>query len=530
VRGARDAVMIASAMRRGLALVLALSALAPVATARAAPVRLVPVGTFSSPVYVTAPPGDTRRIFVVQQGGTIVVVHDGVTSTFADLTARVLTGGERGLLSMAFAPDYAGSGLFYVDYTARTPTGRLTIEEHRVDPANPNRADPAYARVLATVPHDRHANHNGGQLQFGRDGLLYASTGDGGGAGDPAGNGQNLTSSTPPVVNLTNHDPHLGKILRLNPRAAAPAVQIFAYGLRNPWRFSFDRATGDLIIADVGQGAFEEVDFARAPGDGLGANYGWSLFEGLHTFPGGLPAGAATGTVLPVIEKSHADGWCAITGGYVVRDPALPELAGTYVYSDLCKGRIFGAELPGGRGVDLGLPTVASPTSFGEDGCGRVYVASLNGLVFRLASGGGCGPPGAAAPAPRPPVAAPAPDTRAPVLRLTAAARQHALRTGVVTVRATCDERCVVRARGRLTVRRVRGAAVPRALVTRRAVARLAAGAHRKLRLRLSPALRRRIRGALSQPRRRAIMRVTATATDATGNVRRATRRVRIVR
>jgi glucose/arabinose dehydrogenase len=524
--------MIGPAMRRALALVLALSALTPAATARAAPVRLVPVGTFASPVYVTAPPGDTGRIFVVQQGGAIAVVHDGVTSTFADLTARVLTGGERGLLSMAFAPDYARSGLFYVDYTARTPTGQLTIEEHRVDPANPNRADPSYARVLATVPHDEKANHNGGQLQFGPDGLLYASTGDGGGAGDPAGNGQNLTSSTPPVVKMTNHDPHLGKLLRLNPRAAAPTAQIFAYGLRNPWRFSFDRVTGDLIIADVGQGAFEEVDFARAPGDGIGANYGWSLFEGRHTFPGGRPAGAAPGTVLPVIEQSHADGWCAITGGYVVRDAALPELAGTYVYSDLCKGRIFGARLPG-PGVDLGLPTVASPTSFGQDGCGRVYIASLNGPVFRLASGGGCVPPAAAPTAPPAPgAAAPAPaiDRRPPILRLRAAARQHALRTGVVTLRAGCDEGCVVRARGRVRIRRLSAAAVAPALVTRRAVARLAPGVHRKLRLRLPSALRRRVRRALSHPGRRAVVRVSVTAADAAGNVRRATRRVRIVR
>jgi hypothetical protein len=509
-------------MRR-LVLLTCLLALAP-ATARAATVTLAQIGAFTAPVYVTAPPGDVDRLFVVQQGGSIVVVDKGLATTFADLTDRVLSGGERGLLSMAFAPDYATSGLFYVYYTAKSPTGQITIEEHRADPANPGRADPSYARVLPTVPHDQQGNHNGGQLQFGPDGLLYAGTGDGGGGGDPAGNGQNLTSSDPPVVNATNHHPLLGKLLRLDPRAGTGA-SIFAYGLRNPWRFSFDRQTGDLVVADVGQSAYEEVDFAPAPALGAGANYGWSRFEGAHAFPGGAPAGGGGGTVLPAVEHSHADGWCSITGGYVVRDPALPELAGTYVYSDYCKGRIYGAALPGGGARDLGL-AVSHPSSFGEDACGRVYVASIDGPVYRLTTTGECVVPGGS---PLPATAGV--DQRAPALTLRVAARQRALRTGFVAVRVACDEPCAVRASGRVLLARARAAASrPAALRTRPAKATLAPGATRTLRLRLTRATRARIARALRRPGRRATVRVAITATDGARNARSEVRRVRIVR
>ncbi|MEA2360274.1 MAG: hypothetical protein QOI62_3534 [Solirubrobacteraceae bacterium] len=510
-------------MRR-LVLLTCLLALAP-ATAHAATVTLAQIGAFTAPVYVTAPPGDVDRLFVVQQGGTIVVVNNGLATTFADLTDRVLSGGERGLLSMAFAPDYATSGLFYVYYTAKSPTGQITIEEHRVDPASPGRADPSYARVLATIPHDQQGNHNGGQLQFGPDGLLYAGTGDGGSGGDPAGNGQNLGSSDPPVVNAVNHNALLGKLLRLDPRAGT-GPSIFAYGLRNPWRFSFDRLTGDLVVADVGQSAYEEVDFAPAPGLGAGANYGWNRFEGAHTYPGGAPAGDGAGTVLPVVEHSHADGWCSITGGYVVRDAALPELAGTYVYSDYCKGRIYGARLPGGPDLDLGLPAVSHPSSFGEDACGRVYVASIDGPVYRLTTTGEC-----VLPAGSPLPATTGADQRAPAVTLRVAARQRALRTGFVAVRVACDEPCAVRASGRVLVARARAAATrPPALRTRPAKASLAPGATRTLRLRLSRATRAQIVRALRRPGRRATVRVTITATDAARNARTDVRRVRIVR
>jgi glucose/arabinose dehydrogenase len=515
------------AVRRAIVLAIAVLVLVPVA-AHAAPVTLAKVGDFSAPVYVTAPLGDTARVFVVEKGGTIQVLDGAVRATFLDITSKVdSTDNERGLLSMAFALDYSTSGLFYVYYTAKSPVGQVTIEEHRVDPANPDHADPAYVRTLVTIPHDQQANHNGGQLQFGPDGLLYAGTGDGGSGGDPSGNAQTIAPAPPTVANGVNHDYRLGKLLQIDP--ATGAVSIFAYGLRNPWRFSYDRNTGDLVIGDVGQDRYEEVDFAAAPGDGAGANYGWNQYEGLHTYPGNAPAGAAPGTVLPVIEYPHGPA-CSITGGYVVRDPALPELAGTYLYGDNCTGAISGATLPAGPARTLGL-TVANVSSFGEDGCGRVYAASLGGAVYRFASSGAC-----AGPAPfvgRLPAgaAAAAPDHRAPAFTLLrAAVRQHALRTGVVTIRVRCDELCAVRASGRVRISRSTHAAAAAALSTRTAKATLAAGASRTLRLKLSKATRRSISRSLARRGRRATVRIVVRAADPAGNARSATRRVRVVR
>src|SRR5436190_13966495 len=423
------------AVRRALVLVMAALAGAP-AAAQAASVTLAKIGDFSAPVYVSAPLGGTARVFVVEKGGSIQVLDGAVRATFLDITSKVdSTDNERGLLSMAFALDYSTSGLFYVYYTAKSPVGQVTIEEHRVDLANPDRADPSYVRTLVTIPHDQQANHNGGQLQFGPDGLLYAGTGDGGSGGDPSDNAQTTAPAAPTVANGVNHDYRLGKLLQIDP--ATGAVSIFAYGLRNPWRFSYDRNTGDLIIGDVGQDRYEEVDFAAAPGDGAGANYGWNRYEGLPTYPGDAPAGTAPGTVLPVIEYPHSPA-CSITGGYVVRDAALPELAGTYLYGDNCTGVISAAMLPAGTPRALGL-NVANVSSFGEDGCGRVYAASLGGAVHRFASSGACaGPAPFVGRLPASVIAAPA-DHRAPAFTLLrAAARQRALRTGVVTIRARC--------------------------------------------------------------------------------------------
>jgi glucose/arabinose dehydrogenase len=524
-------------VRGRLAVLGAALALFLPATAGAAPVTLVPVGTFSAPTYVTAPPGNTRDVFVVERGGTVRIVRDGATlaGAFLDLGA-LPTEGERGLLSMAFSPGYAANGLFYVYYTA-PGTGAITIAERRRDPANPDRADPAYARVLLTIPHDQQSNHNGGQLQFGPDGMLYAGTGDGGSGGDPAGNGQNLTSRTPAVVNGVNHDPLLGKLLRLDPAAGAPASnpfpaparEVWAYGLRNPWRFSFDRGTGDLVVADVGQTSFEEVSLVRAAaGGGRGANFGWSVFEGAHTFPGGAPASPDPNVVFPVIEESHAAGWCSITGGYVVRDPGLPELAGQYVFGDFCRGEVNAAVLGASAPRSLGL-TVPSLTSFGEDGCGRVYAISLNGPVYRLASSGACAAPGAAPPS----APAAAADTRAPRLTLRAASRQRVLRKGFVLLRATCDEPCTLRARGRVLVSRRRAsarAAAAARLVTRDVRRRLSPGRTARVRLAMSRGARARILRALRRPRRTATIRIPATATDAARNVGRRTVRVRIAR
>lgn len=354
--------------------------------------RLVRIGEFVSPVYVTAPPADRRRLFVVEQPGRIVVLRNGtrLRAAFLDIRNRVSFGGERGLLSMAFAPDYATSGLFYVYYTARNPSGALTIAEYRSAPGS-NVAVPASQRILLSIPHPR-GNHNGGQLQFGPDGRLWIGTGDGGGPGDPDRNGQRLETL-------------LGKLLRIDPRAAAgqpygvpsdnPFVgranarpEIWAYGLRNPWRFSFDRQTGDLVIADVGQNAWEELDFAPSPSLGRGANYGWGCWEGRHPYAPNednpecrtLPAQSA-----PVHEYDRARG-CSITGGYVVRDPTLPRLNGRYVYGDYCQAPLFSLRLqtPNAQN-DRGLGVqVRGLTSFGEDACGRVYAVSGDGPVFRL--------------------------------------------------------------------------------------------------------------------------------------------------
>jgi glucose/arabinose dehydrogenase len=327
----------------------------PAKTAAAASVRLKRIGSFESPVYLTAPPGDQHRLFVVEQAGTIRVVEDGrkQAKPFLDIRSQVLAGGERGLLSMAFAPNYAKSHLYYVYYTGRD--GDIHIVEF------PTR------RELLRIEHSTYPNHNGGQLQFGPDGRLYAGTGDGGGGGDPFRNAQNPQRP-------------LGKILRFDPARRKPAV--FAVGLRNPWRFSFDRRTGDVVIADVGQDKYEEVDFAKR-GQLGGKNFGWSNYEGFHSYYGGARH------TPPVIERSHSDGYCSITGGYIVRDEGLPALYGRYVYGDYCKPQLRWAKLRAGRataGGTIGL-SVPALSSFGQDARGRVYAVSQNGPVYRLAPG-----------------------------------------------------------------------------------------------------------------------------------------------
>jgi glucose/arabinose dehydrogenase len=346
-------------------------------------VHLRKIGSFDAPVYVTAPPGDKRRLFVVEQGGRIRVVKDGkkLGRPFLDVSGKITAGGERGLLSMAFAPDYARSGLFYVYYTDTNGDSRV-IEYRR---RSADAADAGSARQVLFQKQPE-ANHNGGLLLFGPDKLLYLGLGDGGGGGDQHGGHGNAQS----LGTL------LGKILRIDPRASGgrpytipkdnPFVgragargEIYSYGLRNPWRYSFDRKTGDLIIGDVGQNAVEEIDFVRK-GRGSGANFGWRVYEGHSRY---TPGERAAGAIGPVITEKHSAGNCSITGGVVIRDPKLPSWRGRYVFGDYCRGVLQTARLPSGKVTDHGLE-VGSLSSFGEDAQGRIYATSLDGPVYRL--------------------------------------------------------------------------------------------------------------------------------------------------
>ena len=351
-------------------------------------VRLVRFARFDAPIYVTAPPRDRRRVFVVERAGRVRIVRDGRTLSrpFLDISSDVSTDGERGLLSIAFAPDYEQSGTVYAYFNDRT--GDVRIDELTRASGDANRVDPGTRREVIRVEHRRFSNHNGGTVQFGPDGLLYAAPGDGGGGGDPFKAGQDLGTL-------------LGKLIRIDPRARAgrpyrvprdnPFVsrqgarsEIYAYGLRNTYRFSFDRRSGDLTIADNGQEVVEEVDYARR-GRGSGANFGWSVFEASRRFSGG----SAPGHVRPVIERPHDSGVCSIIGGYVVRDRALGRAYGRYVYGDLCTGEVRSARLrtPRARGDrPLGVARVEGVVSFGEDGRGRVYVVAMGGQVYRLAA------------------------------------------------------------------------------------------------------------------------------------------------
>jgi glucose/arabinose dehydrogenase len=352
---------------------------------------LTRVGRFDSPVHVTQAPGDRSRLFVVEQAGRIRVVRNGRTlkAPFLDLTDRVTSGGEQGLLSVAFAPDYAKSGLLYVFYTDLDGDERV-VEFRRG--ATPDRAVRASARQVLSQQ-DSESNHNGGLLLFGPDGRMYVGLGDGGGGYDQHGR----------IGNAQNLGTLLGKLLRIDPRRsggrpysvpsdnpfvgrAGARPEIWSWGLRNPWRFSFDRATGDLTIGDVGQDEVEEIDFVAAgkgAGAGAGVNFGWRAWEGAHRIDG---TQNPRPVVFPVLEYSHGAGGCSVTGGYVVRDPRLPALAGRYLYADFCKSQLESARLANGRATDrrglrLDVPAV---TSFGEDLAGRVYVVSQTGPVYRL--------------------------------------------------------------------------------------------------------------------------------------------------
>lgn len=366
------------AMSAVVVLSLSCAGIAPAAT-------LEPVGDFSQPTFVSSDPANPDDLFIAERQGRVVEDGGGVRSVFADLTDLVSCyESERGLLSIALAPDFDASGRFYAAYTGKPVAGGAEGDVH-VD-AFRHDGSSLIREPLFSVEHSINANHNGGQLEFGPDGNLYISTGDGGGGGDPFESGQDLGSL-------------LGKVLRLEPRVGAKPA-IWSYGLRNAWRFSFDRASGDMVIGDVGQGAHEEVDLASSPAPGVvggeGANYGWNCREGFRPYPDpGESCAGADGFTEPVFDYPHSNPGegkahgCAITGGYVVRDPSLGDLFGRYIYADFCVGDIRSLVLPTGAGsVASGDRSeghsVTDPVSFGEDSCGRLYVVAQAGTVYRF--------------------------------------------------------------------------------------------------------------------------------------------------
>jgi glucose/arabinose dehydrogenase len=348
--------------------------------------ELIPVASgLTKPLYLTHAGDDSGRLFVVEQAGRVMILQAGAINPapFLDIISLVgSTGNEQGLLSLAFHPDFVNNGFFFVNYTDKQ--GDTVIARYQVSD-NPDLADPASAKVLLTIDQP-YANHNGGQLAFGPDGYLYIGMGDGGAANDPQNRAQNLAEL-------------LGKLLRIDVDAGDPYAipetnpfagndqarpEIWSYGWRNPWRFSFDSATNDLYIADVGQNQYEEihVELAGSPG---GQNYGWRLMEGSSCFNPPECDPEALGLVLPVAEYDHSLG-CSVTGGYVYRGRQFPELTGVYFYGDYCSGIIWGlrAEADGSWAQAELLRSSESISSFGQDQAGELYLVDLRGDLFQL--------------------------------------------------------------------------------------------------------------------------------------------------
>lgn len=352
---------------------------------------LQPVTTsLTFPVFMTTAPIDSNRLFIVEKRGLIRIFDRNSSSlrptAFLNLSGLISTLGERGLLGMAFDPGYITNGQFYVFYT--NVNGDLVIA--RYARVNSDLADPTSAVILLTITRDpTFSNHNGGMMAFGTDGCLYAGIGDGGSEGDPNNNGQNLSSL-------------LGKLLRLDPSTGGActngiinpfvlvggAQQVWSLGLRNPWRFSFDSITGDLYIGDVGQDAREEIDVAVAPNAGRQDNYGWRLMEGSLCFNPSSNCNSG-GLTLPVLDYSHLNGACSVTGGYVYRGSVKPDLQGTYFYGDFCAGFVRSFRYQNGQPIEQTEWPLLSPpgsfvTSFGEDDAGELYVMTRGGGLFKF--------------------------------------------------------------------------------------------------------------------------------------------------
>jgi glucose/arabinose dehydrogenase len=340
----------------------------------------------TSPVFLTQPLDD-GPIFVVEQAGRIRVIRNGVlqATPFLDISSRVLFSGERGLLSVAFHPQYATNRFFYVYYTTRAggilAAGDIVIERYTAT-TNPEVADPGTAKLIITTGHSTYANHNGGLVSFGLDGMLYAALGDGGSGGDPLGNGQNFNSVLGSLIRIdvNGGDPYA--IPAGNPFVgqANRRGENWAKGLRNPWRYAFDAQTGLLYIADVGQGAREEINVV--PAAQAGANYGWNVMEGTICY--NATTCTQTGLTLPILDYvTHANGTCSITGGYVYRGSAIPGIRGHYFYSDYCAGFLRSFRYENGAAVDQkdwGL-TMSNVTSFGVDFAGELYVMAGNSIL-----------------------------------------------------------------------------------------------------------------------------------------------------
>jgi glucose/arabinose dehydrogenase len=358
--------------------------------------------SLSFPVFAIAPADGSNRLFIVEKNGVIkilnLVTQQLLPTPFLDLTGQIATSGEQGLLGLAFHPNFSQNGFFYINVV--TPAGFTEIRRYRVSSTDPNQADPSSSTLVIRI--DQHlpggflfSNHKAGWLDFGPDGYLYIALGDGGSGGDPQNVAQNLSIL-------------LGKMLRLNvdmddfpvdpdrnyaipadnPFAGAipGADEIWALGLRNPWRASFDRGTGDFYIADVGQGAREEVNASiSATGGGRGANYGWKIMEGTNCFS---PPCDVPGLTPPVLEYDHSGGACSITGGYVYRGNVIPALQGTYFYADYCLGFVRSFRLSGGMATErTDWPTLdpnENITSFGEDAAGELYIVTQQGGLYRI--------------------------------------------------------------------------------------------------------------------------------------------------